>query len=166
MGVEIKINMIDEEGRGASRMPEKALPDAAAYDAFVSQIVVNPDGLIRYKLGFRTEIPSGYKGTIVPRSSLTNTLFVMQNGEGVVDSDYRGEWEFRIRPMYPDWTARGLSGETIGAYSWRYMPYNIGDACCQIYFEKEVKVFFNLCDELSETERGEGGFGHTTNKKK
>lgn len=158
----VKMSLIKE--REFVRVPQKAHASDVGYDAFVSQINIRPDGLIKYKLGFRTEMPENYAGKVVPRGSFTKVNFVMNNSEGVIDPNYRGEWEFRIRPLNPGTQKNGLSGDTLGGYSRRNLPYNVGDPCCQIYFEKKNDVELVLDDNLSTTDRGEGAFGHTNNK--
>lgn len=42
-----------------------------------------------------------------------------------------------------------------------FLPFGVGDRCAQIYFEKVLDVQFEVVEELSDTERDEGGFGST-----
>ena len=106
------------------------------------------DGKIVVGLGFKTEIPKGYKGIIVPRSNLTKFHWILNNSYGVIDSDYRGEW-------MAVFTALEFS-ELIQPF-----PYNVGDRVAQIYFEEVLPVSFDVVPELESSERGEGGFGST-----
>jgi dUTP pyrophosphatase len=98
-------------------------------------------------LGFSTEIPVGYKGVVVPRSSLSKTSWILANSIGIIDADYRGEWMMVFKCL----------GEMI----YNPLPYGIGDRCGQLYFEPVQGFYMEEVDELSDTERGEGGFGST-----
>lgn len=150
----MKIKIKLKEG---GKLPCKATSGAVAYDAYVRDYEVLDGGLIKYYLGFSTEIPDGYRGIIAARSSLSNTIFCIPNGYGIVDCDYRGEYQFRIRPIL-DLNSNQFLMEDIVKSS---IPYQIGDRCCQIYFEKVDVPIFDVVSELSETDRGEGGFGST-----
>ena len=72
----------------------------------------------------------------------------MQNTPAQVDEDYRGEWRVRFR--YIGNRKYFIQG-----------PYQIGDKICQIYFERVNDVEFEEVEELSDTKRGDGGFGST-----
>ena len=132
----------------STKMPMKATPEAACYDAFATSITFDSGGNAVIGLGFSTEIPFGYKGVIVPRSGFTKSNWVMVNNVGIVDSDYRGEWMMKIKPLY-----KSLEEETL--------PFSVGDRCCQIYFEKVLEVEFEESSVLNDTQRGQGGFGST-----
>ncbi len=99
-------------------------------------------------LGFKTEIPKGYKGIIVPRSNLTKFSWVLNNSFGVIDADYRGEWMAIFTPI--------INGGPIPEF-----PYSVGDRVAQIYFEEVLPISFDVVSELEKSERGEGGFGST-----
>jgi dUTP pyrophosphatase len=153
----VKLSLV----RDNAKLPEKAHYNDSGFDAVASEIEVMPDGLIRYKLGFKAEIPEGYEGIIAARSGLTKHRFVVPNGFGLVDEPYRGEWEFRIRPLYvgPD----GYRDGCAGRYAMDNLPYKVGERCCQVFFRKREDVIFQIVNELSDTARGEGGFGSTKN---
>lgn len=72
----------------------------------------------------------------------------MNNNQGIIDSDYRGEWMMIFTP---------LEGELIE----NSLPYGTGERVGQIYFEQVLDVEFKLVDSLEESERGTGGFGST-----
>ena len=143
---QLKINLqkITED----ARMPIKGSEHAAAYDVYAHSITSKEDGKVVVGLGFKTEIPKGYKGIIVPRSNLTKFHWILNNSYGVIDSDYRGEW-------MAVFTALEFS-ELIQPF-----PYNIGDRVAQIYFEEVLPISFEVVPELESSERGEGGFGST-----
>ena len=95
--------------------------------------------------GLQMEIPDGFYLAIHPRSGLAlKHNITLGNAVGVVDSDYRGEIHAIIY--------NAGSGVFV---------INEGDRIAQAVLMKHEKVRFDFVDELSETERGEGGFGST-----
>ena len=146
--LKIKLQKTTEDGR----MPIKGTADAACYDVYAHSITISNDGKVTVGLGFKTEIPRGYKGIIVPRSNLTKFHWVLNNSFGVIDSDYRGEW-MAIFTQLPV-----LSGGITGTTSF---PYNVGDRVAQIYFEEVLPISFDVVPELEQSDRGESGFGST-----
>lgn len=129
-----------------TKLPVKGSLDAACYDVYAHSAERDYEGLLTYKLGFSTEIPEGWMAVIVPRSNLSKQKWMLGNSLGIIDSDYRGEWMIKFRAI----------GHTYGP-----APYKVGDRVAQIYFQKVVDVEFEEVDELSDTERGSGGFGST-----
>jgi len=91
--------------------------------------------------GFATEFPEDYVGLIYRRSGLA-VKGIIPPGTAVIDSNYRGEW---LIPMI------NLSKE---AYEIKK-----GDRIAQLIFHKIDKFVIKEVDELSESNRGEGGFG-------
>lgn len=130
-----------------SKLPFKGSLHAACYDAYAHSMTFENPNKITVGLGFSTEIPVGYKGIVVPRSGLSKTNWVLGNSIGVIDADYRGEWKAVFR--------------CIGETRENAIPFAVGDRCAQIYFEKIQEWEMEEVDELSDTERGEGGFGST-----
>ena len=95
--------------------------------------------------GLYIELPDGYEAQVRPRSGLALKKGVtVLNSPGTIDSDYRGE----IKVIMIN-----LSNETT--------VINTGERIAQLIVTKFEKVTFKEVDELNETERGEGGFGHT-----
>ena len=95
--------------------------------------------------GLYIELPDGYEAQVRPRSGLALKKGVtVLNSPGTIDSDYRGE----IKVIMIN-----LSNETT--------IINTGERIAQLVVAKYEKVQFKEVDELNETERGEGGFGHT-----
>lgn len=95
--------------------------------------------------GIKMEIPEGYEIQVRPRSGLALKYGLgMANSIGTIDSDYRGDIGI---------IAVNLSNE----------PYTIvpGERIAQIILNKVEKIKFEITSELSETKRGEGGYGHT-----
>lgn len=101
--------------------------------------------IITYGTSIAMEIPKGYVGLIYPRSSVYKTSLVLANHVGVIDSGYRGEIMFKYRVLNEDW--RDI--------------YNAGDRIGQIIITPYPQVLFNEFDELSSSDRGDGGYGST-----
>jgi dUTP pyrophosphatase len=132
---------------GNTILPFKGSVDAACFDVYAHSITFENNKMV-IGLGFKTEIPRGYKGILMPRSNLTKHPWMMNNSMGIIDADYRGEWKMILTPLNGDLVTNAL-------------PYGTGDRVGQIYFEAVTPVEFIEVDELSETERGTGGFGST-----
>ena len=95
--------------------------------------------------GLYIELPDGFEAQIRPRSGLALKKGVtVLNSPGTIDSDYRGE----IKVIMIN-----LSNETT--------VINTGERIAQMIISKHEKVVLKEVDELNETARGEGGFGHT-----
>jgi dUTP pyrophosphatase len=116
----------------------------ACYDVIAYSIDITED-YIEYGLGFSTEISKGYKGVIVPRSSISKYDLIQCNSPAQIDSNYRGEWKVRFKVTK------------------RENPkiYKIGDRVAQIYFEKVNDIVFQEVETLSNSDRGDKGFGST-----
>ena len=107
---------------------------------------------IAYKTGLAFEIPEGYVGLLFPRSSNSKKQLLLTNSVGVLDSGYRGEVEFRFKIVgngampadFPD-------------------AYHLGDKVGQLVVIPYPAINFTEVDELSSSERGEGGFGSSGN---
>lgn len=146
----VKIKLIED-----GRLPVKGSEHSACFDCFAREIEFK-DGMAICHLGFATEIPEEYKGVIVSRSNITKYGWVLANGIGIVDSDYRNEWQARFRPIPEQFNPIVKDGYFIPPF-----PYKVGERVCQIYFEKVNDFIFEMVDDLSDTERGLGGFGST-----
>lgn len=97
---------------------------------------------VEYGTGIAVEIPKGHVGLLFPRSSVSKTSLALANSVGVIDSNYRGEVKLRFRNV-ADFPKEYSVGERIGQLI--IVPYPTIEL-------EEVK-------ELTETNRGEGGFG-------
>lgn len=95
--------------------------------------------------GLHIELPEGYEAQVRPRSGLALKKGVtVLNSPGTIDSDYRGEIKIILI---------NLSNETT--------VINTGERIAQMIVTKFERVTFKEVDELNDTDRGEGGFGHT-----
>lgn len=68
------------------KLPVKGSLHAACYDVYAHSITFDSYGNAVVGFGFKTEIPNGYKGVIVPRSGFTKTNWLMNNNLGIIDS--------------------------------------------------------------------------------
>jgi dUTP pyrophosphatase len=136
-------------------IPKQATTGAGAMDVTCTEII-QEDGYVCCKVGFATEIPVGYRVICAARSSITKTGWILANGIGIVDSDYRGEWEFRFVPV----PTKVAYGTALGN---KPFPYVIGDRIGQIFLEKVTDMEFVETEYLSNTERSTKGFGSTGN---
>lgn len=141
--LKIRFKKKDEQ----SKLPVKGSLNAACYDVYAHSIKVERPDKIIVGLGFSTEIPPGFKGILVPRSSIAKTNWFLANSIGIIDADYRGEWMMVLK--------------TVGSVIYDALPFGVGERCAQIYFEKVNDVEIEETIELSDTERGSGGFGST-----
>ena len=96
---------------------------------------------ITYYTGLALEIPKGHVGLLFPRSSVYKTEQRLANSVGVIDSGYRGEIMMKF--------SRSMN------------QYKIGDRIGQLIIIPYPQVEFEEVEELSETNRGSGGFGST-----
>jgi dUTP pyrophosphatase len=105
---------------------------------------------VTYGTGIAMEIPKGYVGLVFPRSSIRKTDLSLTNCVGVIDSGYRGEIQATFKKVF------GKNDIRIDE-----MDYKVGDRIAQIMIIPYPSVTFIESDELSDSERGEGGFGST-----
>ena len=127
-----------------ARLPILGSVHAAGYDLHsMEQKVVPARGKALIGTGLAFAIPTGNYGRLAPRSGLAvrNSLHV---GAGVVDSDYRGE----VKVL-------------LFNHSDVEFEVNEGDRIAQMIIEKYTMTDLSEVEELSETARGEGGFGST-----
>lgn len=110
-----------------------------------SPITLQPLQRSMVPTGLYIELPSGYEAQVRPRSGLANKQGITcLNSPGTIDSDYRGEIKVILINLSSD-------EQTI----------NHGDRIAQIVISKVEKVNWQQVEQLNETARGEGGFGHT-----
>ena len=126
--------------------PRKATPGAAGFDMTAISIEPVRDknyGFVkfyRYHTGIALELPPGWTALAFPRSSIVKKNAWLGNSVGVIDSDYRGEITFCFK------------GD---------MPYKVKERIGQLVIVPVPEVVLEEAVELSETERGAGGYGST-----
>ncbi|MEI0530991.1 dUTP diphosphatase [Brachyspira pilosicoli] len=108
-------------------------------------ITLNKNDIVLVPTGLYIEIPDGYEAQIRSRSSLAlkNGIFCL-NSPATIDSDYRGELKI-----------------ILAALTDKPFTINVGDRIAQMVFAKVEKAEFEEVEELSDSIRGEGGFGST-----
>ena len=141
----MKIKMIGTSGR----MPFYATEQSAGFD--ISAYLPNGPFVLKageralVPTGYFVEIPEGYEAQIRARSGLAIKHGIgLVNGIGTVDSDYRGEW---LVPLI-NWSKEDFVIED-------------GERIAQVVIAPVCRAEIELVDEINETERGAGGFGHT-----
>ena len=129
-------------------IPYYSKPGDAGMDLYATSVDYDKYGNLVCYTGLAMEIPEGHVGLLFPRSSISKTPLTLRNSVGVIDSGYRGEIMLKF-----DREDRSLSdGETI---------YKVGDRVGQIMIMPYPQVTFAEVSELTDSERGSGGFGST-----
>lgn len=141
----MKIKIINKSSHS---LPQYATEYSAGLDlkANIDQdIVLKPFDRVLVPTGLYIELPKGYEAQIRPRSGLALKHGVtVLNSPGTIDADYRGE----IRVVL------------INLSDVNFIIKN-GERICQMVIAAHAQVDWLEVDEINETERGSGGFGHT-----
>ncbi|WP_131536310.1 dUTP diphosphatase [Pedobacter nototheniae] len=129
-------------------LPQYETAHAAGMDlrAFTAEeITLKPLQRKLVPTGLHIELPIGYEAQIRPRSGLAYKHGIsIVNSPGTIDADYRGEIKVLLVNL-----------------SEADFKINNGDRIAQMVIAKHETVSWNTVDELTETSRGEGGYGHT-----
>ena len=132
-------------------MPEYATPFSAGMDLranIENSVEMKPLERKLIPTGLYVELPEGYEAQIRPRSGLAiKKGITVLNSPGTIDADYRGEICVILI---------NLSAETF--------VVNDGERICQMIIAQHAQAEWIGVDELNETDRGAGGFGHTGKK--
>lgn len=123
-------------------IPNYSKPGDAGMDLVITSIINENKEDISYGFGIALEIPEGFVGLIFPRSSIRKYDLILSNSVGVIDSGYRGELQATFKKT--------------GTHK-----YEVGDRGAQIMIIPHPTIEFQEAENLSNTERGEGGFGST-----
>lgn len=141
MDLKVKINKLHKN----AVIPRYAKSGDAGMDLTATSKLSNTTFQCTYGTGISIEIPKGYVGLVFPRSSIRNMELLLSNSVGVIDSGYRGEVQVTFI-------------KTNGLDS---LDYKVGDRIAQLIIISYPQIEFEEVEELSQTERGEGGFGST-----
>ena len=129
-------------------LPEYATEHAAGMDLRANlneKVILKPLERKLIPTGLFIELPVGYEAQIRPRSGLAIKKGIsVLNAPGTIDADYRGE----IMVILVN-----LSNEDFYVED--------GERICQMIIAKHEKINWFLADDLADTDRGAGGFGHT-----
>lgn len=134
-----------------AKLPTKAHADDAGFDLYAHSMDYDNDGNIVYGTGVAFEIPKGYVGLLFPRSSNAKKDLLLSNSVGVLDSGYRGEVTFKFKIFYPFTHHDFIHSST--------KDYVVGDRIGQIIIMPYPEIEFVEVEDLSQTERGDGGYG-------
>jgi dUTP pyrophosphatase len=141
----VQVNIIN---RSANPMPEYATPGSSGFDLrawLETSVVLQPLERKLISTGLFMELPAGYEAQIRPRSGLAfKQGITCLNTPGTVDSDYRGEIKVLLVNL-SDSPQEIQNGERIA----------------QMVIMRVERAEISAVDELGDTLRGEGGFGHT-----
>lgn len=153
MLTQVKVTRI----RPNAKLPERQTPDSAGADLYAAledadmpMITINPHQTAVIPLGIKTEFDKGHVALIYARSGLAAKKHLAPaNKVGIIDADYRGEWKVLL-------------------HNHSDLPQVIedGERIAQVVFQEVETPYFEEveADDLSETVRGEGGFGSTGTK--
>ncbi len=141
LNVRVGVKKLDEN----AVIPTYSKVGDAGMDLTITREIENTTFSVSYGFGIAMEIPFGYVGLIFPRSSVRNQDLILSNCVGVIDSGYRGELQATFK-------------KTNGLDS---VKYNVGDRGAQIVILPYPQIEMFEKSELSQTDRGEGGFGST-----
>lgn len=164
----IKIKLLNER----AVMPTKAHNSDAGYDLTATSMDYDDHGNVVYGTGVAVEIPEGYVGLVFPRSSSANTCLILSNCVGVIDAGYRGEitckftskhkmtyyasfWE-RLKFFF---TLKNTIGQVYTLHHNDASIYEVGDRIAQLVIVKLPDVALVQSPDLSDSERGKGGYG-------
>ena len=143
----VRVARVESCGSPVS-LPAYQTPGSAGLDlraAVDESVEVLPGHRVLLPTGLRFEIPMGWEGQVRPRSGLAirNGVTVL-NSPGTIDSDYRGEVKIILVNLGQE-------------------PFRIehGDRIAQLVFAPCQQVELVQVEELTSSERGQGGFGHT-----
>jgi dUTP pyrophosphatase len=139
-------------------IPSYAKDGDAGMDVIATSIISDTPTQITYGLGIALEIPNGFVGLVFPRSSIRKTGLQLSNSVGVIDSGYRGELQATFNKVFG---GEGMYDEMKVKEMQPNEYYKVGDRVAQIMIIPHPPIEFEEAAELSDTERGEGGFGST-----
>lgn len=152
--MKVKIKKLYED----SILPTKAHATDAGYDMYAHSKSYDDDGNVVYGSGVAMEIPKGYVGLVFPRSSNAKKDLLLSNSVGVIDSGFRGEVSFKFKASIHA-SFNGMLEEEVCAFVNKPTTYNVGDRIGQIIIMPYPDIEFVEADELSDSERGIGGYG-------
>ncbi len=141
----IPVKIIKNEG---AKLPEYKSKEAAGADiySFIKEdVIIKPGEIKLISTGISIELPAGYEAQVRPRSGLAAKHGItLLNSPGTVDSDYRGE----IKVIMANF---GSEAFTVTNHM----------RIAQMVFAKVYSGMFIETENLNESNRGAGGFGHT-----
>jgi len=141
----MKVKIVNQSGHA---LPEYSTPNSAGMDLRAkldNPITLKPMERSLIPTGLFMELPEGYEAQIRPRSGLALKKGIsIVNSPGTIDADYRGE-----------------IGIILINLSDNDFVVNDGERICQMVINKVETISWSEVGSLEDSERGEGGFGHT-----
>lgn len=148
MDININIKLVNYEGLPLPKYMTKGSAGMDLYACVDDSLKISPGEVALIPTGIAIELPENYEAQLRPRSGLALKWGItLLNSPGTIDSDYRGEIKIIL-------INHGQESVFI----------NRGDRIAQIIFCQIAKANLKVMDELSDSARGEGGFGHTGKK--
>ena len=148
MSGSLRIRLCRQPGGEDLALPEPATAGSAGVDlsaAVSSDLVIEPGARALVPTGFAIELPQGYEAQVRPRSGLAlRHGLTLPNAPGTIDADYRGEIKVILMNL-------GDEAFTVRR----------GDRIAQLVVAPVTRVEWSEAGDLEETQRGDGGFGHT-----
>ena len=139
---------IQVRNKGHQPLPQYATPQSAGMDLRANleePIILRPLERRLIPTGLHIALPAGYEAQVRPRSGLAlKKGITVLNSPGTIDADYRGE-----------------VGVLLINLSQEDFVVNDGERIAQMVIARHEQGEFEAVDVLDETERGEGGYGHT-----
>lgn len=152
-------------------VPTIATPGSVGMD-LVATSRIETDKYIEYGLGFATEMPNNVFALVAPNSRISKYDLFLRNIP-IIDSDYRGEWKLRFGKIHTptkfevilnkvrNWMGIKDVDATVMCSVQDYKIFQVGDVVGQAIFLRYDNVNIEEVTELSDTVRGDGGFGST-----
>ncbi|MBM3200605.1 dUTP diphosphatase [Candidatus Woesearchaeota archaeon] len=140
--LKIRIEQVDKD----LPLPKFATKGSVAVDLYSAEtFTLNPRDFKKVSTGIKLAVPEGYEGQVRPRSGLAakNGISIV-NTPGTLDSDYRG-----------------ILYVILINHGYDYFHVKKGDRIAQLVINKIELFDWEVTEKLDETERGEGGLGHT-----
>lgn len=135
----MKIKLFDRK----AKMPSKSHSLDAGYDMYLPHgFMIEPNETLVIGLGVGFEIPEGFAGIFVPRSSIAKKGLIIQTS--LIDPGYKGETHLII------------TNSSRNIYS-----FEKGDRVCSIIFVNLLNTQFEIVEEFENSDRGESGLGST-----
>lgn len=174
--MKVKIKRLSEK----AVIPTYSKEGDAGLDLVATSKEYDKNGNVVFGTSLAFEIPKGYVGLLFPRSSNSKKDLLLSNSVGVIDSGYRGEVMMKFKKQINnersvlntiiavqqmaeiknDFKQLGLlDGDDVEEFA----EYQIGDRIGQLIIMPYPTIEFEEVEELSETERGSGGYGSTGN---
>lgn len=165
--LKVKVLILDEK----AAMPVRAHDTDSGYDLKMIEVSKIKDDVVFFRTGIAVQPPAGYYFEVFPRSSISKLPLELANSIGVIDETYTGEIIIPVRFLNPT-IESGEKKYTDGIVNNKV--HTIGQAAnivlvnrpvlFQMILRKRYDAEFEQVDSLTETERGDGGFGSTNPK--